>query len=278
MRLYYFTTAKYGLENIRLRRLKIARIDDLNDPFEFLQIATRNPRIRGQYQFFKRSLGAYMGLLCFSADWRSPVQWSHYAEKHRGICLGFDISASAGATPITYVEEMIDPKLNVMKEFGPEAEKHMRDLLTLKFKHWEYERERRIFLQLDKSDQDGENYFFSFAEDREVRLRRVIVGARSQVSREQVQEALGGLSAKVTAFKGRLAFHKFEVVRQKKSDLWRPTFPRRGLRQPTLEAFINRALGASDFDATTQQSSIKSPPDDSEKNTRNKASGDESLP
>lgn len=36
MRLYHFVGEKYGLDNVLRRRLKIARIDDLNDPFEFM--------------------------------------------------------------------------------------------------------------------------------------------------------------------------------------------------------------------------------------------------
>ena len=42
MRLHYFTTAQFGLEAIRDKRLKIARINELNDPFEFLGLALRN--------------------------------------------------------------------------------------------------------------------------------------------------------------------------------------------------------------------------------------------
>lgn len=34
MRAYHFVPADHGIENIKLRHLKIARLDDLNDPFE----------------------------------------------------------------------------------------------------------------------------------------------------------------------------------------------------------------------------------------------------
>lgn len=36
MRVYHFLDRKYGLDDIRRRRLKIATLDDLNDPFEML--------------------------------------------------------------------------------------------------------------------------------------------------------------------------------------------------------------------------------------------------
>ena len=47
MRLYYFTGQKYGLDAIRNRRLKVARIDELNDPFELMApvFETREERL-----------------------------------------------------------------------------------------------------------------------------------------------------------------------------------------------------------------------------------------
>jgi hypothetical protein len=36
MRLYHFIRERFGLEAIRDSRLKISRINELNDPFEFL--------------------------------------------------------------------------------------------------------------------------------------------------------------------------------------------------------------------------------------------------
>jgi hypothetical protein len=43
---------------------------------------------------FRAAVNASQGLLCFGADWSSSVMWSHYADKHKGICLGFDVRRS----------------------------------------------------------------------------------------------------------------------------------------------------------------------------------------
>jgi hypothetical protein len=110
MRVYHFMKGVYGLDAIRHRRLKIARIVELNDPFEFLQVASVNPRTRARYQYVKRALSEYMGLLCFSENWSSPVQWGHYADSHRGICLGFDVGKSAEMKEIRYVKSRIAPE------------------------------------------------------------------------------------------------------------------------------------------------------------------------
>lgn len=98
MRVYHFLSRNYGLEDIRLRRLKIATLDDLNDPFEMLGMALRDLELRQAFRATKAKMAERAGLLCFSRHWRNPVQWSHYAERHQGLCLGFDIPDGAAAT------------------------------------------------------------------------------------------------------------------------------------------------------------------------------------
>ena len=95
MRLYHFLNAEYGLLDMRYRRLKIARINELNDPFEFLGVATKSRHLRQRYHRLKDALNDYLGLVCFSANWNNPVQWSHYADCHKGLCLDFEVSAQA---------------------------------------------------------------------------------------------------------------------------------------------------------------------------------------
>jgi hypothetical protein len=259
MRVYHFSKAVHGLEAIRKRRLKIARISELNDPFEFLQVASTNPRTRARYQYVKRALSEYLGLLCFSENWSNPVQWSHYAEGHSGICLGFSVRRSAEMRKVRYVKNRISPNLRVMKAMGEAAEAHMFDLLTLKFEHWQYEQEHRLFVRLDTKEEESGLYFFDFGASDMVKLREVIVGAQSQISRQEVAEALGDLAPEVVVRKARLAFRSFEVVTQRNQDLWRPSRRRIGLREPTFESLANRALQREHF---TSLRDLPSPADE----------------
>jgi len=243
VRLYHFLNAKYGLQAIRRQHLKIARISELNDPFEFLQVASDDPRTRARYQYVKRALSEYMGLICLSENWKNPVQWSHYAQSHRGICLGFDVD-SAAASKVRYVQNRIAPNLKAMKKEGHAATRHMLDLLTLKFDHWSYEQEHRVFVELDKvsTNRSGLCFFKFSGVDSPLKLREIIVGAASEVTPEQVNAALGRRAGGVTAFKARLAFRSFEVSRQRNQDLWRPSRRRVGLREPSFEALVQRSL------------------------------------
>src|ERR1700690_489805 len=91
MRVYHFINKEYGVEDLRRRRLKIAMLNELNDPFEFYGVDLSDENIRRGFKKMKDELSLTNGLLCFSRDWHNPVQWSHYADKHRGLCLGFEV-------------------------------------------------------------------------------------------------------------------------------------------------------------------------------------------
>ena len=84
MRVYHFINKKYGLEDLRERRLKIARIAELNDPFEFAAVDLSDPWLRQAWEPMKQDMADRYGIICFSETWDSPVLWAHYADKHRG--------------------------------------------------------------------------------------------------------------------------------------------------------------------------------------------------
>ena len=91
MRVYHFVNKKFGLDDLRKNRLKIARIVELNDPFEFAALDLSDGEFRQAMGSMKQSMSGDFGILCFSKSWRNPVQWAHYADKHTGLCLGFDV-------------------------------------------------------------------------------------------------------------------------------------------------------------------------------------------
>ena len=81
----------------------------MNDPFELSGSRWSDPQVDS---ILSDHASATIGALCFSTNWSNPLLGSHYAEKHNGICLGFDIDAQPGEvqTPI-YVDgpEMQEP-------------------------------------------------------------------------------------------------------------------------------------------------------------------------
>ncbi len=170
-RLYYFTSQQYALESLRDKRLKIGRFSELNDPFDFLGIALNNRSQRRVHEERKHVLNATMGIICMSGGWRHPLLWGHYADKHKGICLGFDVDVSDPSQidapsnvwrPIDYVETR--PTLSA---FGVDHPNKMTPsdfarLSLTKFDAWKYEDEFRWVGPLNDADPVTGHHFKSF--------------------------------------------------------------------------------------------------------------------
>jgi len=217
MRVYHFVNEEYGLDDLRRRRLKIATILELNDPFELFAISHSDEAVRHAFRVMKDELAQTKGLLCFSRNWRNPVQWSHYADKHRGICLGFDVPEEklgrvsySKRRLVTDTEKLVSPR-------QVDAETALNFLFT-KYAHWRYEDEIRSFVSLENRDPETGLFFVTFSPH--LKLREVIVGACCRVNRLTLKQALGEDSDDVTVFKARLAFKTFRVVRQRDESLW----------------------------------------------------------
>lgn len=205
---YHFLNARYGLEDLRERRLKISRIMDLNDPFEFLGANLSDRRFRWALKKTKQELSEEHGVLCFSKSWRNPVLWGHYADRHKGLCLGFEIPRAI-LSKVRYV----DSRWPVPGELDLQF---MKRLLFTKFSHWQYEQEYRAFVNLD-TQIDG-HYFIDFGSS--LRLKRVIVGDQAAIRRRDVAGAIKGIESGVQVFKARAAYQSFEVVRNRDESTW----------------------------------------------------------
>lgn len=217
MRLYHFVPAGHGLQNIERRRMKIATLDQLNDPFEMLAVAPSDPAHRAAFRRTKAQMAQRTGLLCFSRKWDNPVQWSHYADCHKGVCLGFDV-ADELVKPVRYQPRRILFDPTILEDEG-RASAFMLELSCTKFSHWKYENEVRVFVGVDPEDTENGLYFMPFSP--QLALREVIVGAESRIGRAELASALGDLRGAVEARKARLAFRTFRVVTQRRADQWR---------------------------------------------------------
>ena len=217
MRVFHFVNEEYGLEDLRKRRLKVATLNELNDPFEFFGVDLGDEGLRRAFRVMKDELGVDKGLLCFSRSWYNPVLWSHYAAKHTGLCLGFDIPDELLGR-VTYSRKRLRVEPEVFSHPRHEAPETLIRFFFTKYAHWRYENEVRCFVNLEEKDPQSDLYFAEFAEN--LRLATVIVGAQSSVTRETLRTALGELAPVVEVLKARLAFRSFRVVRQRKSQLW----------------------------------------------------------
>ncbi len=202
---------KWALESLHKKRLKLSLFKDMNDPFELLCVELGSPQDRVVFQTLKDETNRSVGVLCFSKAWSNPVLWSHYADKHRGLALGFDIP-DEWAMEVNYTGAMLKAELE--HSLPSETNSSFGDkLLTTKFSHWQYEKEVRTIIKLEDSHSEGELYFLPYCNA--MRLREVIIGPRSEFTATQVAEKIDPCPDDVEITKARLAFRSFEVVRDR---------------------------------------------------------------
>jgi hypothetical protein len=204
LRAYHLLSPDHALSNIALKRIKVAMVGDLNDPFELLSVTSAIPANREAFLQHKRAFARDNGLLCFGKSWNSPVLWSHYGAKHRGMALGFDIADDC-QLPVDYIEKKIVFDGSVAPD-----EAFVRNLFRTKFVHWRYEDEIRMFVRVDHNTVEHGLYFYDFSE--RLRLREVIIGPLCEIPIEAVCSMVGALYEDVEILKAALSDLAFEVI------------------------------------------------------------------
>ncbi len=213
MHAYKFLDAHFGLKSLYERRLKQSRIDELNDPFELTPYDLTDLTLRKTFLQTRDDMHD-RGMLCFSADWSNPVIWAHYSDKHKGLCLGFEIPDKHGDPAndeidhVKYIEKPLQFPANYLSLPDPERFELVRIILFTKFKHWEYEKEIRVFDSL-QNEENGLN-FVTFGE--KMLLTEVIIGRNCTLRRTQIAWALGPLTGEVKISRVRAAYDRFEMV------------------------------------------------------------------
>jgi hypothetical protein len=139
---------------------------------------------------------------------------SHYSDKHKGLCLGFDVKEAPRVeyTPTRLIHAIGDAgrDLRVTVEL-------IKVALLTKFEEWSYERERRLFCDFeDQVSEPNGNFYHAF--DDQVALREVLIGHRCKLSPKRVAQWVGSPMHDVTIIKVRPSFKEFKMVQQMSVD------------------------------------------------------------
>jgi hypothetical protein len=140
--LYKYRTLKSAKKFLENGKMFFSRSSEFNDPFEGKFIINIPPinekgkqKIKQQYD----NALAEIGILCLGEIPDNILMWSHYTDKHKGVCLGFDITKDrdffACAIPVDYSEEY--PRYS----FPPDR---FFSCLSRKLITWRHEKEVRI--------------------------------------------------------------------------------------------------------------------------------------
>lgn len=187
MRLYHFLSQDNAIKTLKNKRIKVSIINELNDPFEFLPRILGSNREANEKLFFKwkAEISKERGIVCFSKRWINPLLWSHYADKHEGFALGFDIPNDVLLKVKYRKKRLLFPWNSYPKDDKqtlPSKLRFVKELIKTKFSSWAYEEEFRYGCSLSDCIQEEGVYFENF--DDSLILREVIAGCRSKPSKE----------------------------------------------------------------------------------------------
>lgn len=134
----YQPISEYSVSNLKNKILWASRPSVFNDPFEFKFFQNgMNPK-QNELDILIDEIDEWK-VACFSQDPLNILIWSHYANFHKGMCLGF-------------YNDMITQKVNYSDDF-PIVDFSVSDfqlrgrevlkIITTKSSLWSYEQERR---------------------------------------------------------------------------------------------------------------------------------------
>jgi hypothetical protein len=206
-RLYYFTGPDHAITNIVFRRVKISRFSELNDPFELMGQNFGNAVVRRLIRKHKDKFNEQNGIICFSANWTDPVLWSHYAAKHKGVALGFDVDASL-AKEVQYSPDRLELKMpKGVEAITPELDEV---LICTKYESWSYEGEWRIICDLNNARKEGGLYFLPFS--KRFKLAEVILGPLCDFDLSETRSLVDSSQPGAVTYKARLANRSFHIT------------------------------------------------------------------
>lgn len=209
MRVYYMTSIEIALKHIFFEQsMKVSRFRDLNDPFELGCHDAGDRVARQRSKAFAQTANDKFGLICFSANWRSPVMWAHYANKHEGVCLGFDVNDDY----IGYVQYVDSRLLSPIEDGDANSIQFIDEILYHKAQEWSYEKELRAIVLLDGPKLPMYQIPFGTS----IQLREVIIGSKCVFSPLDLAPFILPQETSVRISKARPAFKAFEMVENKR--------------------------------------------------------------
>jgi hypothetical protein len=218
---------KYGtlehLENTLIKNsLGFSIASKLNDPFENAHIFQINRINRGEgdpsskkYRDLIESKNEFLNkakISCFSRTPYEPLMWSHYSDKHYGICYCFDKNQLTPYKLCSSYQDIIYsshlPK--IYYEEDKSSDEHLKQelnrVLMTKSLNWSYEKEFRILL-----NNDVENKF------RNQSLKALIIGFNAAIWHkkrilEVVKKANATRESEIKVYYANLSTLNYEVL------------------------------------------------------------------
>ncbi|MBL0476330.1 DUF2971 domain-containing protein [Aeromonas veronii] len=200
--------------------IKLSVPSFLNDPFESYVPKELSKRIPSEEQWLAEidcnEIIDKLGIVSFSETSRNLLMWAHYADEHRGMCIGFDPEVLNSLDK--YEEERsclayYPVKLNYdnqrvdINELPAELSLDMvaKKILTTKSDDWIYEKEHRCIVPIGWSNQA-----FLLGENERVEHAIALMGATRNIKTNEItaEQYKNLIFEELTYYKGMLFLKK----------------------------------------------------------------------
>lgn len=156
--LYNYTSInKNTIKLIRNHGLWFSHTNNFNDPVDpSIKLFNRNS---GEYDYLLDSIK----VACLTTDNKNSAMWGHYADKHKGICIEYDISPVLDKNNNSFIlrkinydrTAIINENIDNINNIELYDLNLLIDLFSIKSKEWEYEDEYRILYYDSKRIKNG---------------------------------------------------------------------------------------------------------------------------
>jgi hypothetical protein len=159
-----FDIHPYVLPMTKEEKQKLAELTDENN-FSKTEIVNALDIIPYHDLYFAvQSVLSQIYVFCLSKTYKSIQMWAHYADAHKGICYGFDVSEDetcfSPRMDVSYDD--LRPQINILDQLGGSAEikeNQIKKAITTKQKQWAYEEEVRCLKRGRLNEQNSNVHF-----------------------------------------------------------------------------------------------------------------------
>lgn len=140
---------------------------------------------------------------CFSKTYKEILMWSHYANNHKGVCIGFNYKG------LSETFNFIPSKVKYKKDFRKvdyciDQQKALNYLINTKSKNWKYEKEIRLRTNKEYAPSLNENGIVSIKPNS---ISKIIIGCNCKIDLNSIDKRLSKLN-----------YHDVEIIRLSKSE------------------------------------------------------------
>ena len=143
----YSPFSKEIIYNITKQEIYFSNPSNFNDPFDPLIRILDEKASKGMLKLLNFRIS------CLSTNNKNILMWSHYANKHQGICIKYNIAKLLTEKDIIfkkteYIKTMPKPHSGFHLELSDTTT--IIDAFTQKHESWEYEEEYKLIVRTDK--------------------------------------------------------------------------------------------------------------------------------